>query len=427
MPFIYFYTLGCKLNFTETSTLKRIAEENGYSITSEIEKAEVIVINTCTVTQTADKKSRYSIRHLQSQNPLAKILVTGCYADVDAESVEKIKGITFVFGNNDKVQFDYYLKQISKAKNNQLTKVESTFFKAYSLGDRTRSFLKVQDGCNYFCSYCKVPFARGRSRNASINEIVQQANEIAEHGIKEVVLTGINIGDFGHSTNETFFDLVVALEKQTNIERYRISSIEPNLLTNEIIDFVLSSKRFVPHFHIPLQSGSDNILKAMKRRYDSKLFVNKIQYILEKNPFVGIGIDVIVGFPGESDEHFAETLSLLRSLNFAYLHVFEYSERKGTIAASLDNKVPETTKKMRSKILHDLSNEKYLQFVNKNLFTIRKVLIEQKNKKHQLSGFTDNYIKVSIPFKAELINTIVPIKLLNWDNAMQAVHAEILS
>lgn len=426
MPFIYFYTLGCKLNFTETSTLKRIAEQNSFSITSEIEKADVIVINTCTVTQTADKKSRYSIRHLQSQNPHAKIFVTGCYADVDPQSVEKIQGVTFVFGNNDKVQFDYYLKQISKEKNNQFTKVESTFFKAYSLGDRTRSFLKVQDGCNYFCSYCKVPFARGRSRNASINEIVQQANEIAEHGIKEVVLTGINIGDYGHSTNETFFDLVVALEKQTKIERYRISSIEPNLLTNEIIDFVLSSKRFVPHFHIPLQSGSDDILKAMKRRYDTKLFANKIQYILKKNSFVGIGIDVIVGFPGESDEHFAETLSLLHSLNFAYLHVFEYSERKGTIAASLNNKVPETTKKMRSKILHELSNEKYLQFVNKNLFTTRKVLIERKNKNQQLSGFTDNYIKVSIPYKADLINTIVPIKLLKWDNEIQAVKGETM-
>lgn len=426
MPFIYFYTLGCKLNFTETSTLKRIAEQNGYSITSEIEKADVMVINTCTVTQTADKKSRYNIRHLQSQNPHAKIFVTGCYADVDPESVEKIQGVTFVFGNNDKVQFDYYLKQISKEKNNQLTKVESTFFKAYSLGDRTRSFLKVQDGCNYFCSYCKVPFARGRSRNASVNEIVQQANEIAEHGIKEVVLTGINIGDYGHSTNETFFDLLLALEKQTSIDRYRISSIEPNLLTNEIIDFVLSSKRFVPHFHIPLQSGSNDILKAMKRRYDTELFANKIQYILEKNPFVGIGIDVIVGFPGESEKHFNETLTLLRSLNFAYLHVFEYSERKGTIAASLDNKVSETTKKMRSKILHELSNEKYLQFVKKNLFTTRKVLIERKNKNHQLSGFTDNYIKVTIPYKADLVNTIVPIKLLKWDNEIQAVKGETM-
>lgn len=427
MPFIYFYTLGCKLNFTETSALKRIAEQNGYSITTEIKKADVVVINTCTVTQTADKKSRYSIRHIQSKNSHAKILVTGCYADVDPESIEKIEGVTFVFGNNNKAQFDYYLKQTSKVRNNQLTKVESTFFKAYSLGDRTRSFLKVQDGCNYFCSYCKVPFARGQSRNASVNEIVQQANEIAKHGIKEVVLTGINIGDYGHSTNETLLDLVIALEKQTNIERYRISSIEPNLLTNEIIDFVLNSKRFVPHFHIPLQSGSDDILKAMKRRYDSKLFANKIQYILEKNPFAGIGIDVIVGFPGESNEHFAETLNLLRSLDFAYLHVFEYSERKGTIAASLNNKVPETIKKTRSKLLHDLSNEKHLQFVNKNLFSSRKVLVEQKNKNQQLSGFTDNYIKVSIPYKANLINSIVPVKLLKWNNEIQAVQAEILS
>ncbi|MGQ9845937.1 MAG: tRNA (N(6)-L-threonylcarbamoyladenosine(37)-C(2))-methylthiotransferase MtaB [Bacteroidales bacterium] len=426
MPFIYFYTLGCKLNFTETSTLKRIAQQNGYSITSEVKKADVIVINTCTVTQTADKKSRYSIRHLKSLNTHAKILVTGCYATVDPESIEKIEGVTFVFGNNEKVQFDYYLKQISNEKLYQHTTVESTFFKAYSLNDRTRSFLKVQDGCNYFCSYCKVPFARGRSRNASINEIVQQANEIAEHGIKEVVLTGINIGDFGHSTNETFFDLIVALEKQTNIERYRISSIEPNLLTNEIIDFVLSSQRFVPHFHIPLQSGSNEILKAMKRRYNTELFANKVQYILEKNPLAGIGIDVIVGFPGESDKHFDETLSLLRSLNFAYLHVFEYSDRKGTLAASLENKVPEILKKTRSKILHDLSNEKYFQFISKNLFSTRKVLIEQKQINQQLSGFTDNYIKVSIPYKAEIINTIVPIKLLKWDKQMQSITGEII-
>jgi len=426
MPYIYFNTLGCKLNFTETSTLKRIAEQNGYKVTSEIEKAEVIVINTCTVTQTADKKSRYAIRHLQSQNPNAKILVTGCYADVDPESLEKIEGVTFVFGNNDKVQFDKFLKQISDANIVQQTKAEATFFKAYSLGDRTRSFLKVQDGCNYFCTYCKVPFARGRSRNASVHELVAQANEIAQHGIKEVVLTGINIGDYGHTTNETFFDLVQALERQTIIDRYRISSIEPNLLTHEIIDFVLNSKRFVPHFHIPLQSGSDDILKAMKRRYDTKLFIDKIQYILKKDPLISIGIDVIVGFPGETDVHFDETLSLLRSLDFAYLHVFEYSERKGTLAATLPNKVPEIVKKNRSKLLHDLSNEKHLQFVNKNLLSIRKVLIERKNKNQQLSGFTDNYIKVSIPYQPDVINSIVPVKLLNWDEASQSVRGEIM-
>jgi len=426
MPFIYFNTLGCKLNFTETSTLKRIAEQNGYKVTSEVEKAEVIVINTCTVTQTADKKSRYTIRHLQSKNPHAKVFVTGCYADVEPENIEKIEGVTFVFGNDEKSQFDYFLKQISKQDNLQPTKTETSFFKAYSLGDRTRSFLKVQDGCNYFCSYCKVPFARGRSRNASVNELVRHANEIAQHGIKEVVLTGINIGDYGHTTNETFFDLIQALELQTTIERYRISSIEPNLLTHEIIDFVLSSKRFVPHFHIPLQSGSDNILKAMKRRYDTKLFVDKIQYILKKNPLTGIGIDVIVGFPGETDVNFHETLSLLRSLDFAYLHVFEYSERKGTLAATLPNKVPEIVKKNRSKLLHDLSNEKYLQFVNKNLLTIRKVLVERKNKNQQLSGFTDNYIKVSIPFQSDVINTIVPVKLLHWDDKLKSVIGEIM-
>lgn len=427
MPFIYFYTLGCKLNFTETSTLKRIAEQNGFNVTSDIEKAEVIVINTCTVTQTADKKSRYSIRHLQSKSLNAKIVVTGCYADVDPDSVQKIEGVQYVFGNNEKAVFEQWLKKLNSGIKEENGKVNAnSFFKSYSLGDRTRSFLKVQDGCNYFCSYCKVPYARGRSRNASINEIVEQANEIASFGIKEIVLTGINIGDFGHTTNENFLQLIQALEKDTQIERYRISSIEPNLLTNEIIDFVLTSKRFVPHFHIPLQSGSNDILKLMQRKYNTQLFAQKIDNIKSKNALAGIGIDVIVGFPGETDAYFHETCDFLTHVDFSYLHVFEYSERKGTKAAGFEGKVKETEKKKRSKLLHQLSEWKHKQFVEKNVNQIRPLLIEGKNKRDRLSGFTDNYIKVSIPYTPNIINTIVPVKLLKWDNESQTMVGEVV-
>lgn len=424
MPCIYFYTLGCKLNFTETSTLKRIAKDKGFSITSDITKAEVIVINTCTVTQTADKKSRYAIRHLQSQSPNAKVFVTGCYADVDPDSIKQIEGVTYIFGNEDKAKFDIIL---SKIKDEAIEKKieKKTFFKAYSLGDRTRSFLKVQDGCNYFCTYCKVPYARGRSRNASISELVTQANEIAAHGIKEVVLTGINIGDYGHTTNENFFNLIKSLEKETSIERYRISSIEPNLLTEEIIDFVLTSKRFVPHFHIPLQSGSDSILKAMQRRYDSKIFAQKIEYILHKNSLTGIGIDVIVGFPGENDKLFHETHELLQSLDFSYLHVFEYSERSGTKAASLPDKVSDKAKKERSKALHHLSQQKHELFAQKNAGLIRPVLIERKEKNQYLTGFTDNYIKVQIPYSPNLVNKIVQAELIQWNTELELMDSKI--
>lgn len=425
MPSIYFYTLGCKLNFTETSTLKRIAKDKGFSVTSDITKAEVIVINTCTVTQTADKKSRYAIRHLHNQSPNAKVLVTGCYADVDPNPIKQMEGVTYIFGNEDKANFDKILSKIKIATDDREI-TEKKFFKAYSLGDRTRSFLKVQDGCDYFCAYCKVPYARGRSRNAPISELVAQANEIAAHGIKEIVLTGINIGDFGHTTNENFFDLIKSLEKETSIERYRISSIEPNLLTDEIIDFVLSSKRFVPHFHIPLQSGSDSILKAMHRKYDSKLFAQKIEYILRKNPLAGIGIDVIVGFPGERDELFKETYQLLKNLDFSYLHVFEYSERSGTKATSLPNKVNDKAKKERSKVLHQLSEKKHELFAQKNAGLIRPVLIERKEKNQYLTGFTDNYIKVQILYSPNLINKIVQAELMQWNIELELMDSKII-
>ncbi len=429
MNYIYFYTLGCKLNYTETSTFKRIANENYYITTNNVEEADFIVINTCTVTQVADKKSRYAIRHLKSKNPRAKIIVTGCYAEVDAESLQQLEEVDYIFGNKEKASFESFLKKILgkvEQTDNEKEKPYNSFFNAYSLTDRTRSFLKVQDGCNYFCSYCKVPFARGRSRNAPIQQIVEQANYIASKGIKEIVLTGINIGDFGHSTGETFFQLLQALEKSTGDVRYRISSIEPNLLSFEMIDFVLSSKHFVPHFHVPLQSGSDEILIKMQRKYNVQLFLDKINYILAKNPYTALGIDVIVGFPGETAEHFNQTFNLLKSIPFSYLHVFQYSERKGTKAAFLPDKVSDSVKKERSDLLHQLSNEKHIEFVFKNLHLMRPVLIERKIKDGNLMGFTDNYIKVSLPYEPNLINTIVEVKLKSLDKQNKIVEGEKL-
>jgi len=420
---IYFSTLGCKLNYTETSTLKRIAEQKGYTVTKNIEEANIIVVNTCTVTHTADKKSRYSIRHLHQQNPNAKIIVTGCYAEVEAEALKQMNNSIIIVGNNEKNKFADLLTNLVLPENNIN---HNEFFKAYSLGDRTRSFLKIQDGCNYYCSYCKVPFARGKSRNISIAEIIRQIKEIEKHDIKEIVLTGINIGDFGHSTNENFFELIKALEHKTNIPRYRISSIEPNLLSYEIIDFVLNSSRFVPHFHIPLQSGSNNILKAMNRRYDVSLFLDKVNYIQKKNSFAAIGIDIIVGFPGESEKDFEQTKILLESINFSYLHVFEYSDRKGTKASNMPNKIKDKDKKDRSAYLRNLSKIKHYDFAKKNLQSIRNVLFEKKTLDAYLTGLTDNYLKVIVPFDKQKINTITNVQLLEWNEKLNCIKGNIV-
>jgi threonylcarbamoyladenosine tRNA methylthiotransferase MtaB len=421
--FIYFSTLGCKLNYSETSTLKRIAEEKGFKVTRNIDEADFIVVNTCTVTHTADKKSRYTIRHLHQLNPKAKILVTGCYAESDSESIKKIEGVSIIFGNNEKELFESILQQTDTTTHNLKN---NTFFKSFSLGDRTRSFLKIQDGCNYFCSYCKIPFVRGRSRNASIDEILNQVNIIEKNNVKEVVLTGINIGDFGHTTKENFLDLLISLEKKTSIPRYRISSIEPNLLTNEIIDFILQSSRFMPHFHIPLQSGSNYILKLMNRKYSSELFVERVQYIKQKDPFCCIGTDVIVGFPGEKESHFQETFSLINNLELNYLHVFEYSDRKGTKAYNLPNKINDKLKKERSEILRKLSKEKQKIFVQKNINTTRKLLIESKITNKIMTGFTENYIKVGLSFEKDKINSIVNVKIIDWSENYQLAIGEIV-
>ncbi|MCX7862296.1 MAG: tRNA (N(6)-L-threonylcarbamoyladenosine(37)-C(2))-methylthiotransferase MtaB [Bacteroidales bacterium] len=409
---IYFSTLGCKLNYTETSALKQIACNEGYTVTSNVYDANIIVVNTCTVTHTADKKSRYAIRHLHQLNPQAAIIVTGCYADTDAEVVKSIEGVTVVFSNQQKQNFAQILKKLSEIKT---ADNNNNFFKAYSVGGRTRSFLKVQDGCNYFCSYCKVPFARGRSRNVSIKEILEQVKEIEKHQVKEIVLSGINIGDFGHSTGETFLELIKALEENTNIPRFRISSIEPNLLTYEIIDFVLKSKRFMPHFHIPLQSGSDIILKQMNRKYTKKQFIDKIEYIRSKSLDAAIGIDVIVGFPGETEVYFNETFELLENIEFSYLHVFEYSDRKGTKAFELNSKVKDKEKKERSVLLRNLSQQKEKAFALKFINTRRKVLVEKKHDSHFITGLTDNYLNVKIPYNSKFINEIVDVLLICWD------------
>ncbi len=410
--YIYFSTLGCKLNYTETSAIKQISQKLGYKPTRNIKEANIIIINTCTVTHTADKKSRYAIRHLHHQNPNATIIVTGCYVDTDQDVIKNIEGVSVVVTNSQKK----YFEQILQNKAYELRDEKNTnFFKAYSVGDRTRSFLKVQDGCNYFCSYCKVPFARGRSRNASISEIVEQAREIERHKIKEVVLSGINIGDFGHSTGEQFIDLIRALEQQTLIERYRISSIEPNLLTYEIIDFVLSSKRFVPHFHLPLQSGSDEILQRMNRKYDVLHFIEKVSYIRSKSADAAIGVDVIVGFPGETEQQFLETYHLIDQLSITYLHVFEYSDRKGTRSYQFSSKVSEKEKKRRSELLRSLSKVKKKVFAQTFINTNRMVLFEKKHDGSWITGLTDNYLTVKIPYQEHLINQIVPVYLKEWN------------
>jgi len=482
---IAFYTLGCKLNYAETSTLQRVAVENEHEIVPFSNSADVYVINTCTVTDIADKKCRNIIRKSIKQNNEAKIIVTGCYAQTNSDEISKIYGVSLIIGNNEKNKFADYLKNISENYSNRQVELVSAspnkemagqarhddntlserkvvennieiisashfafnegimnqvkndgeqirndekneFFAAYSIGDRTRSFLKVQDGCNYFCAYCTIPLARGRSRNASIKEIVKQANEIASKGIKEIVLTGINIGDFGHSTNETFLDLIKELDKVEGIERYRISSIEPDLLKPEIIDFIKSSKRFVPHFHIPLQSGSQTILKLMKRKYDITLFGDRINYLLKTIPDVCIGLDVIVGFPGESESEFNETYNLLKSLNISYFHVFSYSERENTLSVKLPNKVNHIEKEKRSKLLHKLSEEKKEIFYRKFIGNELNVLFESKNKAGQIHGYTDNYIRVEVPYDKTYLNKIVKVKLIEFDKEKMLIKGKLL-
>ena len=411
---IAFITLGCKLNYAETSTYERELLKEGFEAVPWSKGADIFLVNTCTVTEHSDKKSRNIIRKLHRQNPEALIFVTGCYAQLKKAEIEAIDGVTCVFGATEKSRIVPTI--LSSVRGEECCGLgTSTFFPAYSSGERTRSFLKVQDGCDYKCHYCTVPYARGESRNIPIAGIIPQAEAIAAEGIKEIVITGVNTGDFGKTTGETFFELIRKLNDVEGIERYRISSIEPNLLTEEMIDWITSGTKFLPHYHIPLQSGCDTILKEMGRRYDTAAFADKIRYIREKTevpggPKVFFGIDVIVGFPGETDELFMETYNFLRDvIRPAFIHIFPYSRRAGTPAAERKDQVQDCIKTKRVQMLEDLCVSLHKDFIEANKGVAEKVLFESTDKKGQMEGYTGNYIRVSRPYDPELIGKITDV------------------
>ena len=413
---IAYITLGCKLNYAETSTYERKLSAEGFMAVPWSKGADVFLVNTCTVTEHSDKKSRNIIRKLHRISPDAKIYVTGCYAQLKKAEIEAIEGVRAVFGASEKSLIVPTILADLKGKPIP-SEASGSFFPAYSSGERTRSFLKVQDGCDYKCAYCTVPYARGESRNISISEIIPQAESIAAEGIKEIVLTGVNTGDFGRTTGETFLELIKQLDKVEGIERYRISSREPNLLTHEMIDWITSGSKFLPHYHIPLQSGCDTILKAMGRRYDTDAFAEKIQYIRSRSEFPGgpkvfFGIDVIVGFPGESDELFMETYEFLRNVvRPAFIHIFPYSRRSGTPAAERKDQVQDCVKTKRVQILEDLCRELHEEFVKSNEGIREKVLFESTDRKGMMEGYTGNYIRISRPYDADLIGKIVDVTI----------------
>lgn len=419
---VAFHTFGCKLNFSETSTVARTMIEAGFAKVDISESADVYLFNTCSVTELADKKCKQVIRKAIKKNPNAFIVVTGCFAQLKPDDVSKIEGVDLVLGSNEKFDILQYINDFKKGDDVEIHagKIGSNkeFKPSYSFGDRTRCFLKVQDGCDYFCSYCTIPFARGRSRNDTISNTVEQAQKAAANGAKEIILTGVNIGDFGQGNGESFLQLIKVLEKVDSIQRFRISSIEPNLLTDEIIEFVAESNKFMPHFHIPLQSGSDNVLKLMKRKYDTALFRSKINRIKELVPDAFIGVDVIVGVRGESEEDFKITHDFLADLEISQLHVFTYSERPNTQALKIQDVVPVSIRKERSRILHQLSDKKFRAYYKDYIGQTRSVLFEGTENDGMINGFTDNYIKVEVPFKKLLGNTIQRVKLkhLSFDS-----------
>lgn len=429
---VAFYTLGCKLNFAETSSIGKSLKNIGVEKAGENETADICIINTCSVTEVADQKGRHAINKLVRENPGAFVVVIGCYAQLKPEQVAAIKGVDLVLGAEQKGRIIEYMSEamVQRMQNGEgdshlhefhqvATKDIKSFAPSCSCGDRTRYFLKVQDGCNYYCTYCTIPIARGNSRNGSIASLVKQAEEVVQEGGKEIVLTGVNIGDFGHSTNEKFVDLVKALDKVEGIERYRISSIEPNLITNEIVDYCAESKAFMPHFHIPLQSGSNSVLNLMHRRYTTEFFAEKINYIRQKMPDVFFGVDVIVGTRGETDEYFEEAYRFIESLPISQLHVFSYSERPGTQALKIDYVVSPEVKHERSQRLLALSDRKLHDFYERFIGTTRPVLLEKPKAGMPIHGFTDNYIKVEIEPTDEnmkLINTIVNIELKGFNH-----------
>lgn len=413
---VAFYTLGCKLNFSETSTIARQMQENGFVKKDFTDKADIYVINTCSVTDHADRKCKKVVKEALKYNPNAFIVIVGCYAQLKPEEIANIPGVDLVLGAAEKFNLIQHLSEnlIKYDKTeifNQNIKETNVFIPGFSIGDRTRSFLKVQDGCDYFCSFCTIPLARGTSRSNTVEETIKTINEVAKTNVKEVVLTGVNLGDFGVQHQETFFDLIKKIDLVEGIERYRISSIEPNLLSDEIIEFVANSKKFMPHFHIPLQSGSNTILKSMRRKYQKELYQEKVIKIKELMPHCSIGVDVIVGFPGENDEEFLETYQFLNELDVSYLHVFPYSERKNTTAAKLSGKIHQFKRNERTEMLRILSEKKknafYRQFVN----LTANVLFENEEKDNKMFGFTENYIKVETDYDPLLINTIAEVHL----------------
>ena len=425
-----YYTLGCKLNFSETSTIGKTLKEAGVRTARKGEKADICVINTCSVTEVADKKCRQAIHRFRKQHPDAFIVVTGCYAQLKPDQVAEIEGVDVVLGAEQKKDLLKYLGDLHKHDKGEAVassfKDIRFFAPSCSRGDRTRYFLKVQDGCDYFCSYCTIPLARGRSRNGTIASMVEQAEQAAAEGGKEIVLTGVNIGDFGRTTGESFFELVKALDKVQGIERYRISSIEPNLLTDEIIEYVSKSRSFMPHFHIPLQSGSDEVLQLMKRRYDTELFAGKIKKIKELMPDAFIGVDVIVGTRGETDEYFEKAYEFIKGLDVSQLHVFSYSERPNTQALNIDYVVKPEVKHQRSQRLLALSDEKTKAFYAKRIGEAMTVLMEKPKAGAPMHGFTDNYIRVEVESKPKLDNHLVKVRLGEFNEDETALKGTII-
>ncbi len=418
---VAFHTLGCKLNYSETSTLSRILENDGFEKKEFDDLADVYVINTCSVTGNADKECRQLVRRIQRKSPESLVVITGCYAQLKPKEIAAIPGVDLVLGAAEKFNIGTHLKELAKGDSTKISSCDieevSGFNASFSLNDRTRTFLKVQDGCDYNCSFCTIPMARGKSKSDTIENVVQHARELANNNVKEIVLTGVNLGDFGKGFNgnkkheESFFDLIKELDKVEGIERYRISSIEPNLLTNEIIEFVANSKNFMPHFHIPLQSGSNKILSMMRRRYKRELYAERASLIKTLMPHCAIGVDVIVGFPGETDEDFNETFKFLHSLDISYLHVFTYSERDNTKALEIKPVVPMQVRHERNKILRNLSYKKMQFFTQQHKGQTRKVLFEDHNKDGMMEGYTDNYIRIAAPYRVAWANEIVDWKI----------------
>ena len=436
MKKVAFHTLGCKLNYSETSSIARSCEDEGYEKVDFKEKADIYVLNTCSVTENADKECKRLIRQVLKINSEAFVVIIGCFAQLKPEEIAKYKGVDLVLGATEKFKLPSYLNDLSKQEIAEIHSCEiedANFFEsAYSIGDRTRAFLKVQDGCDYKCTYCTIPLARGVSRSDNLQNVLKNAKEISDREIKEIVLTGVNIGDYGKGEfgnkqhKHTFLDLVKALDDVKGISRLRISSIEPNLLKNETIDFVSNSKIFVPHFHIPLQSGSDELLKKMKRRYQTKLYKDRIISIKDKMPHCCIGVDVIVGFPGETEELFQETYNLLNELDVSYLHVFTYSERANTEAATMKDVVDKNVRHQRSKMLRILSAKKKRAFYEKNIGTTKTVLFEHDNKNGYIQGFTENYVKVKVDYDPGLRNQSIKVKLNDFAED-GIIHGQILN